>query len=216
MYYVFFKTPLHAYDTCDIDISECASNPCIMGNCDDVIVDLVTSNPTFDLYVCKCDPGYTGVNCQINIDDCTNNGISPCVSGVCQDLVNGFHCACAKGFTGLNCDIEISECDSNPCYENGGICEEKANGVYFCKCNDGFSGKKCDMEIDECGSQPCGYGNCRDSVNKWFCECFTGYTGQKCTVDVDECFVGPCDGSGTLECKDLVGGFILQVFSWWF
>lgn len=39
--------------------------------------------------------GYTGVNCNINIDECASQ---PCVSGgVCQDLVNKFHCSCPAG-----------------------------------------------------------------------------------------------------------------------
>ena len=36
------------------DIDECESNPCINGDCDDLV----------NHYTCKCTPGYTGTNCE--------------------------------------------------------------------------------------------------------------------------------------------------------
>ena len=37
-----------------VDIDECSSNPCVRGNCTDVVAT----------YHCTCPPGYTGINCQ--------------------------------------------------------------------------------------------------------------------------------------------------------
>ena len=53
-------------------------------------------------YRCLCLPGWTGKNCDENIDDCASN---PCVNGgTCEDLVNDYACTCATGFSGKSCE----------------------------------------------------------------------------------------------------------------
>lgn len=42
------------------DIDECVFNFCNYGECRD----------GFNKYVCVCDSGYSGIKCEINIDDC--------------------------------------------------------------------------------------------------------------------------------------------------
>lgn len=50
-----------------------------------------SSNP-----VCVCKPGYEGVGCEINSDDCASN---PCMNnGKCVDGINMYHCVCANKF----------------------------------------------------------------------------------------------------------------------
>jgi|EP01047_Picozoa_sp_COSAG01_P016797 hypothetical protein len=52
-------------------------------------------------YSCSCPAGYTGTDCELNVDDCLS---SPCQnSGVCADGVNQFQCVCASGFSGDLC-----------------------------------------------------------------------------------------------------------------
>lgn len=42
---------------------------------------------------------WSGVNCEINIDDCAKQ---PCVNGgTCRDLVKDYNCECFPGYTGL-------------------------------------------------------------------------------------------------------------------
>ena len=50
-------------------------------------------------YSCTCQAGYTGTNCDKDIDDCATN---PCVNGACADLVNGHNCTCQAGYSGTN------------------------------------------------------------------------------------------------------------------
>lgn len=53
-----------------------------------------------------CQPGFTGFNCQTNINECDSN---PCLNGgVCQDEVNAFSCVCKRGYWGKNCEMYLN------------------------------------------------------------------------------------------------------------
>lgn len=58
---------------------------------------------------CKCQKGYNGRYCEVDIDECA---IAPCLNnGKCSDLVGDFDCDCTgTGFTGKLCEIDIDEC----------------------------------------------------------------------------------------------------------
>lgn len=71
-----------------LDVDECLSEPCINAvSC----VNLAGS------YQCRCRRGWTGKDCDRNINDC----VGQCLHGAtCIDLVNDYHCACQPGYTG--------------------------------------------------------------------------------------------------------------------
>jgi hypothetical protein len=49
-------------------------------------------------YSCVCEPGWTGKNCDENIDECESD---PCENNSeCVDEVDGFKCVCDSGYTG--------------------------------------------------------------------------------------------------------------------
>ena len=101
-------------------------------------------------YMCQCAPGWTGIDCDININDCTPD---PCSHGTCtvshdssssrnssylncpifpmQDQVNGYTCSCDAGWTGTNCTVNINDCTPNPCL-NGGNCTVRYSTCYTC------------------------------------------------------------------------------------
>lgn len=59
------------------------------------------------LSVCpwQCVPGYQGVNCEYEVDECQNQ---PCQNGgTCVDLVNHFKCSCPPGTRGRKSALPI-------------------------------------------------------------------------------------------------------------
>ena len=91
------------------DVDECASNPCVNGNC----------SSQENGFTCSCEPGWRGMQCDgmnaylthtplimisvtENINECESN---PCQNGgVCTDNVNGYTCSCADGYNGTDCE----------------------------------------------------------------------------------------------------------------
>lgn len=76
-------------------LDDCKNNPCMNGGS---CIDGVNS------HVCTCKAGFTGKNCQININEC---GSSPCLNGAtCVDEINNYSCVCLKGFEGKDCQVD--------------------------------------------------------------------------------------------------------------
>ncbi len=153
-------------------------------------------------YTCACPTGFSGKNCQINVDDCSPN---PCANGAtCVDGITSHTCNCAPGFSGANCETNVDECAAAPCL-NGGTCTDGVNS-YSCNCVAGFSGTNCQTNIDECEANPCfNGGSCTDGVNSYSCDCAAGFSGTNCQTDIDECAAAPCLNSGT--CVDGINSY---------
>lgn len=130
-----------------------------------------------DSYSCICPTGFTGDNCESDIDDCL---INPCLNGgSCIDDVNSFRCSCVPGFVGSLCQANVDDCLTKPC-SNGGTCHDLIND-YRCDCRPGFAGKDCSVNIDECESNPCfNGGTCEDLVDEFVCHCADGFQGKQC------------------------------------
>ena len=94
---------------CEIDINECASNPCVYGNC----IDDVNS------YGCICESGFAGARCDMisvcTADPCQNNGT--CLLYVAD---NSYQCDCTDEFTGLNCELNVTE-SSDKTHQTGAV-----------------------------------------------------------------------------------------------
>ena len=58
------------------------------------------------MYHCNCQAGFTGPQCDINVDECSS---SPCVHGICEDGINQYDCVCSKGYWGNNCEKKIND-----------------------------------------------------------------------------------------------------------
>src|SRR5437868_144451 len=76
-----------------------ASHPCASGG---------TCTDFLNSYRCDCVSGFSGSNCQTNINECTSQ---PCANGgTCIDQTNSFTCTCIPGFSGILCETNINEC----------------------------------------------------------------------------------------------------------
>ncbi|XP_028288640.1 cubilin [Parambassis ranga] len=76
------------------------NNPCVNGQC--------LSTTTAPGYICNCNAGWQGVNCDQNINECASN---PCQNGgTCTDGINGFTCTCTAQWTGPLCQTAQQVC----------------------------------------------------------------------------------------------------------
>ena len=192
---------------CDLDVNECASNPCANGaTCtesgslnlttwsndtmtwDDVYGDGSFSEASwsedtvsFDAYSCSCAPGYS--------------------NGVClYDYIDLVSSECGV-WEGGNCNHDVDECSSGPCM-NGATCIDSLSSdaqfavgahAYLCACTAGFASGLCDRSDLTDPSLVAVYG----------AMCTLSYALSEqanCDVDIDECISNPCLNEGV--CTD--------------
>ncbi|KAK7505069.1 hypothetical protein BaRGS_00003639, partial [Batillaria attramentaria] len=172
-------------------------------------------------YRCQCSPGWTGQQCETDVNECLVGASSPSSThppcengGQCVNVAGGYMCVCPVFWTGQRCETDALECDGEGVTEtvagkggkycqNNGTCVEQTGAAPLCQCT---SGEYCEREINECSFGPCrNNATCVNLVNSFTCICPPGFTGIACDVDLDECQSTPCaDGS---TCVDLPDGF---------
>ncbi|KAL3858270.1 hypothetical protein ACJMK2_012866 [Sinanodonta woodiana] len=78
--------------------SRCLDSPCYHN---------ATCSDTGNVYYCHCTEGYTGHDCEYEIDACD---IKPCLNGgTCISLLKDYHCVCPADFTGKLCEEPAKE-----------------------------------------------------------------------------------------------------------
>ncbi|KAI7805359.1 putative protein eyes shut-like protein [Triplophysa rosa] len=209
---------------CEGEINECDFSPCQhQGTC----IDLVGS------YKCSCPSGFTGVDCEIDIDACSQPNINCPPGTFCVDLpgdllyvchtscprylqpcangghcvlnnITGYSCVCTPGWTGPTCLVNVNECVQHKCL-NGGTCIDEVGG-YRCLCGYGYTGVHCELDIDFCFGHRCSeHAVCLGQQHNYTCHCMLGYEGTFCELETDECRSSPCANGAT--CIDLVAGY---------
>lgn len=142
-----------------------------------------------DNYECRCPLGYSGRNCEQEIDECQSN---PCVhNGTCENKMGHYRCKCPGGFKGTNCEEEM--CPYSYCKKTfvpGGTCNKSCN-THACK----WDGTVCSLGIKpwaNCSAvtasgefcyQVFKNGKCDKHCNK--AECL--FDGFDCNAPKDEC-----------------------------
>ncbi|KAM6948327.1 neurocan core protein-like [Aplochiton taeniatus] len=78
----------------------CVTDPCLHGG---------KCLPQGKGYSCYCPQGYTGENCEIDMDDCQSN---PCENGgTCIDKIDTFVCLCLPSYGGDMCEKDVEGCE---------------------------------------------------------------------------------------------------------
>eukprot|EP00794_Sanderia_malayensis_P015961 gene15961-17567_t len=155
-----------------------------------------------------CPAGFTGRNCDIDINECHSY---PCHShATCVNQINNYTCICGPRWTGRTCSTFLgSICNSSTICKNGGLCQESADrNNYTCICQQGYTGRNCEFLFDPCSLSPCrNNGSCQSyqvgSTLEYKCSC---RDGRNCENDINECQTGsPCKHNGT--CNNIYGGY---------
>lgn len=93
---------------CNQDLNYCTNHrPCENGG--------TCFNTGEGSFTCKCPPGFTGTECQIQMSDCENR---PCLNGgLCTDQPSqkSYTCECQKGWFGRHCEEKTVVCAEKPC-----------------------------------------------------------------------------------------------------
>ena len=150
-------------------------------------------------FTCDCVPGYAGVICQDDINECQSH---QCKYGTCTDQINNYTCNCFEGYSGRFCEVELNECSSEPC-QNGGTCIDQIND-YECICTNEYLGPDCEYP-NRCLESPCQHGTCHPVQDRYVCLCDQGYNGENCDLNINDCADVECENGG--ECLDGVTKF---------
>eukprot|EP01049_Picozoa_sp_SAG25_P013066 SAG25_NODE_1924_length_2141_cov_6.004897_1_plen_713_part_11 len=153
---------------CNVDVNECASNPCVNGAvCEESSSDLRGLIQPH-AYMCECVAGFANGHC---IYDYVQHYASLCL------LVNALSAQ-------STCNIDVDECISRPC-ENGGSCVESSARVtispdaYVCECAPGWTNGICNYDYPSRYTEDCSRNGSAHNAN--------------CNIDLDECVSSPCE-----------------------
>lgn len=139
-------------------------------------------------YKCDCPPGYTGKNCDIEINECEPN---PCLNNArCIDRIGGFDCVCKTGFSGVRCETRDEDCSEKCAAYGTDECIKDKTKPPICVCKPGFTGDNCaiKLKINKCLSSPCvGMSQCVNQDDSVKCICPEDRTGKFCEIELNFC-----------------------------
>ncbi|KAI8480944.1 hypothetical protein Bbelb_413170 [Branchiostoma belcheri] len=170
---------------------------------------LVSDDERFVRLDCACQDGFSGEQCETDLDACAVN-FNPCFPGVnCTDLpppagVDGFECGdCPPGYEGNGTICQdVDECETNRCQH---VCTNLI-GNFTCDCYAGYyiadNGFEC-YDIDECSLPNNCSQRCDNTDGSYKCSCWDGFglepDGQSCQPE------NPCETGDDPGCDPDTG-----------
>jgi len=155
-------------DDCSTDIDECAQEGFCMngGSCENSIGG----------FTCHCAQGWTGLNCEQDVDECAADSPACQNGGTCINSEGSFSCECTAQWQGDYCETDVDECanaaaNGETLCDNAGGCIN-TQGDFECLCTGGWGGKTCGEDFDECAAALCPAGTvCKHVAQSFTCEC---------------------------------------------
>ncbi|XP_058796968.1 nidogen [Phymastichus coffea] len=144
--------------------------------------------PTRSRYECACQPGYSPLDNQCVLTDCSANPSQCHMNARClSDGLGGYHCSCLPGYRGdglRQCVEEHVDCnDVNTCARNAVCGYNQTSASYACVCLPGYHGDgyRCTQRLS-CRQNPtlCSRdASCLPlTVDKFSCVCKHGFVGD--------------------------------------
>ncbi|KAL1021714.1 hypothetical protein UPYG_G00017080 [Umbra pygmaea] len=137
-------------------------------------------------FLCHCFTGWTGPNCDKDIDEC-NNQNGGC-GHECNNTLGSYHCSCHTGYSlaGRHMCEDVDECQ-DPVVCGTARCVNE-DGSYNCLCETGYfydnETKTC-LDVNECEQSVC-EEECVNSPGSFRCFC-DGRQGKKLSLDLRSC-----------------------------
>lgn len=109
---------------------------------------------------CTCPAGFTGDNCEENINDCKFMDCGK--NGYCFDGIDEAKCVCNPGFEGDQCQHAKDECEGVECHNGGRCVKTTGSNRVTCSCNKPWMGDHCNITMTtSCKDSPCqNFGQC--------------------------------------------------------